>query len=91
MNEVEIIEVGENQEQQQQKETEEIETTQQHTPKQSQQRQQYQRDQQYSKDRTLFCINIDERCTEDILFELFLQVSFKSLYSSCNLNFFFLF
>ena len=26
------------------------------------------------KDRTLFCINIDENCTEDILYELFLQV-----------------
>lgn len=30
---------------------------------------------QYSKDKTLFCINIDQRCTEDILFELFLQVA----------------
>lgn len=27
-----------------------------------------------NKDRTLFCINIDQRCTEDILYELFLQV-----------------
>ncbi len=35
--------------------------------------QQQQRDHQYSKDKTLFCINIDQRCTEDILFELFLQ------------------
>lgn len=26
-----------------------------------------------NKDRTLFCINIDQRCTEDILYELFLQ------------------
>lgn len=26
-----------------------------------------------NKDRTLFCINIDKRCTEDILYELFLQ------------------
>jgi hypothetical protein len=26
------------------------------------------------KDRTLFCINIDQKCTEDILYELFLQV-----------------
>lgn len=29
---------------------------------------------QAHKDRTLFCINIDEKCTEDILYELFLQV-----------------
>lgn len=28
---------------------------------------------QAQKDRTLFCINIDQRCTEDIIFELFLQ------------------
>ncbi len=27
-----------------------------------------------NKDRTLFCININERCTEAILYELFLQV-----------------
>ena len=27
------------------------------------------------KERTLFCIKIDERCTEEILYELFLQVS----------------
>jgi len=26
-----------------------------------------------NKDRTLFCINIDQRCTEEILYELFLQ------------------
>jgi RNA-binding protein 7 len=38
-----------------------------------QQQQQQQRDHQYSKDKTLFCINIDQRFTEDILFELFLQ------------------
>jgi RNA recognition motif-containing protein len=30
--------------------------------------------QQQTKDRTLFCINIDQKCTEDILYELFLQV-----------------
>lgn len=30
---------------------------------------------QNQKDRTLFCVNIDEKCTEDILFELFYQVS----------------
>lgn len=29
---------------------------------------------QSQKDRTLFCINIDQNCTEDILYELFLQV-----------------
>lgn len=29
---------------------------------------------QSQKDRTLFCINIDEKCTEEILFELFYQV-----------------
>lgn len=29
---------------------------------------------QSQKDRTLFCINIDPKCTEDILYELFLQV-----------------
>ena len=28
---------------------------------------------QAQKERTLFCINIDQRCTEDIIFELFLQ------------------
>lgn len=27
-----------------------------------------------NKDRTLFCINIDAKCSEDILYELFLQV-----------------
>ncbi len=32
------------------------------------------KEQQSAKDRTLFCINIDQRCTEDILYELFLQV-----------------
>jgi hypothetical protein len=31
------------------------------------------------KDRTIFCINFEERVTEDILYELFLQV--------CNLQF----
>lgn len=45
-----------------------------------------QKDQQYQnqKDRTLFCINIDEKCTEEILFELFYQVyiSKNSLNSS---------
>ena len=30
-----------------------------------------------SKDRSLFCINIDPKCTEDILYELFLQVILK--------------
>ena len=30
--------------------------------------------QQEQKERTLFCINIDSRTTEDILYELFLQV-----------------
>ena len=30
--------------------------------------------QQQTKDRTLFCINIDQKCTEDILYELYLQV-----------------
>jgi RNA recognition motif-containing protein len=29
---------------------------------------------QSEKDRTLFCIKIDQRCTEEILYELFLQV-----------------
>lgn len=29
---------------------------------------------QQQKDRTLFCINIDQKCSEDILYELFLQV-----------------
>ncbi|RNA30385.1 RNA-binding 7 [Brachionus plicatilis] len=29
---------------------------------------------QSQKDRTLFCINIDQNCSEDILYELFLQV-----------------
>ena len=33
--------------------------------------------QQQTKDRTLFCINIDQKCTEDILYELFLQVILK--------------
>lgn len=33
---------------------------------------------QSQKDRTLFCINIDQNCTEDILYELFLQVTSKS-------------
>jgi hypothetical protein len=28
-----------------------------------------------NKDRTLFCINIDKKCSEDILYELFLQVN----------------
>ena len=32
------------------------------------------KEQQTHKDRTLFCINIHEDCTEDILYELFLQV-----------------
>ena len=30
------------------------------------------------KDRTIFCINIDERCTEDTLYELFLQVKMRN-------------
>jgi RNA recognition motif-containing protein len=30
---------------------------------------------QSEKDRTLFCIKIDPRCTEEILYELFLQVN----------------
>lgn len=29
---------------------------------------------QNQKDRTLFCINIDEKCSEEILYELFYQV-----------------
>jgi RNA recognition motif-containing protein len=33
---------------------------------------------QNQKDRTLFCVNIDEKCTEEILYELFLQVKFIS-------------
>ncbi len=36
--------------------------------------------QQYNKDRTLFCINIDQKCTEDILYELFLQVYFHTFF-----------
>ena len=40
------------------------------------------KEQQSAKDRTLFCINIDQRCTEDILYELFLQVSFLHFFSS---------
>jgi RNA recognition motif-containing protein len=27
------------------------------------------------RERTLFCINIDQNCSEDILYELFLQVT----------------
>ncbi len=63
--EVEIIEVLKEEQQQQKQDP--------ITPKQIQPQQRYQRTDQNSKDRTLFCINIDQRCTEDILFELFLQ------------------
>ena len=34
---------------------------------------------QAQKERTLFCINIDQNCTEDILYELFLQVKIKKI------------
>ena len=34
---------------------------------------------QSEKDRTLFCINIDQKCTENILYELFLQVNVINL------------
>lgn len=37
---------------------------------------------QNSKDRTLFCINIDQKCTEEILYELFLQVQILSYFCS---------
>lgn len=37
---------------------------------------------QSQKDRTLFCINIDQNCTEDILYELFLQVILKIYFFS---------
>lgn len=36
---------------------------------------------QSQKDRTLFCINIDNNCTEDILYELFLQVNLVAYFS----------
>ena len=36
--------------------------------------------QQEQKERTLFCINIDSRTTEEILYELFLQVYKHSIY-----------
>ena len=37
--------------------------------------------QQEQKERTLFCINIDSRTSEEILYELFLQVkTFHSLF-----------
>jgi RNA recognition motif-containing protein len=42
---------------------------------------------QSEKDRTLFCINIDQKCSEKILFELFLQVYKIDLI----FNFFYLF
>lgn len=35
---------------------------------------------QAERERTLFCINIDQKCTEDILYELFLQVFPKNLH-----------
>ena len=44
---------------------------------------------QSEKDRTLFCIKIDSRCTEEILFELFLQVRLLFVYIK-PLSFFFL-
>ena len=34
---------------------------------------------QAERERTLFCINIDQKCTEDILYELFLQVNHYNL------------
>ena len=42
--------------------------------------------QQAQKERTLFCINIDQRTTEDILYELFLQVNSLLLRFESNVN-----
>ncbi len=44
--------------------------------------------QQEQKERTLFCINIDSRTTEEILYELFLQVYKHSLFSHLCIRFF---
>ena len=74
MNDVEIVEEIVSRKQEDKEEIKEIPVEIQQQQQYKSNFQQFQRDNQNSKEKTLFCINIDQRCTEDILFELFLQV-----------------